>query len=338
MITIITENPRAAKAIAKAFNATPGKVTGILSSDDLTVITMPQDFLTPRKISLNILGKLPYIPTKYNLRQNRRKCQRGFEFTARKAILTSDEVVFASESGADAQARFYNVCRHFNVGQKTSRMWLTGLRRSDIVSAFNSREAGRQLHRLAQAGLVNMAMESAFNYNFNNALHLIGFPDVNLTRRDVIVLDFLRTIDEQIDESLRSASTFKLCLNPGSGMAMMSEQSWNTMEEAETVLKSLNFPTMLPVEMEISIDTDKQHRLFTTTTLQIEAFRKLRLLPGRTMTIARSLFNRGVITSPYTHEASITTIANPSPNMSRAEIACISSYATAKTLSAVRKP
>ena len=99
-----------------------------------------------------------------------------------------------------------------------------------------------------------MAMDSAFNYNFNNALHLIGFPNVNLTRREVVVLDFLRALDEHIDESFRSPSTFKLCLNPGTGMGMMSEQSWDTIEEAEATLKSLNFPTMLPVEMEISID------------------------------------------------------------------------------------
>lgn len=78
-MVIITENPRAAKAIAKAFNATPGKITGIFNSDDLTVIAVPQDFLTPRKLDINTLGKLPYIPSTYNLHQNRRKCQRGFE-------------------------------------------------------------------------------------------------------------------------------------------------------------------------------------------------------------------------------------------------------------------
>ncbi len=317
-MVIITENPRVAKAIAKAFNAPPGKISGIFNSDDLTVIAVPQDFLTPRKLNINTLGKLPYIPSTYNLRQNRRKCQRGFEGTVRKAILAASEVVFASESGADAQARFDNLCRHFNVGQKTSRMWLHSLRRSDVVSSFTSRESGRKLHRLAQTGLVSMAMESAFNYNFNNALHLIGFPDINLTRNEVIVLDFLRAIDEHIDDSFRSASTFKLCLNPGTGMGMMSEQSWNTIEEAETALKSLNFPSMLPVEMEVSLD-DKPTQLFSTTTLQIEAFRKLHLLPGRTMTTARSLFNRRLITSPYTHKASITTIANPVASMSRAE-------------------
>lgn len=78
-MVIITENPRAAKAIAKAFNAPPGKISGIFNSDGLTVIAVPQDFLTPRKLNINTLGKLPYIPSTYNLRQNRRKCQRGFE-------------------------------------------------------------------------------------------------------------------------------------------------------------------------------------------------------------------------------------------------------------------
>lgn len=62
-MVIITETPRAAKAIAKAFNATPGKISGIFNSDDLTVIAVPQDFLTPRKLNINTLGKLPYIRT-----------------------------------------------------------------------------------------------------------------------------------------------------------------------------------------------------------------------------------------------------------------------------------
>lgn len=104
MITIITENPRSAKAIAKAFDATPGKVTGIFNSNDLTVLSVPEDFLTPRKLDINTLGKLPYVPSTYNLRHNRSKSPRGFEGAARKAILTSEEVVFASASGADAQA------------------------------------------------------------------------------------------------------------------------------------------------------------------------------------------------------------------------------------------
>lgn len=319
MITIITENPRAAKAIAKAFDATPGKVTGIFNSNDLTVLSVPEDFLTPRKLDINTMGKLPYVPSTYNLRQNRSKSPRGFEGAARKAILASEEVVFATASGADAQARFDNILRHYGVGQKTSRMWLKSLRRSDIASAFATRESGRQLHRLAQTGLVSMAMESAFNYNFNNALHHIGFRNLNLSRREVIVLDFLRTIDEHIDESFRSKSTFKLCLNPGTGMGMMSKQSWATKEEAEAALNSLNFPNVIPVEMEIIIDKGKQLKLFTTTTLQIEAFRKLRMFPGKTMTTARNLFNRGVITSPYTHKPTITTVANPVGNMTRGE-------------------
>ncbi len=75
-------------------------------------------------------------------------------------------------------------------------------------------------------------------------------------------------------------------------MGMMSEQSWNTIEEAETALQSLNFPSMLPVEMEVSLD-EKPTQLFSTTTLQIEAFRKLHLLPGRTMTTARSPVQQG---------------------------------------------
>lgn len=319
MIIIITENPRTAKAMAKAFNATPGKVTGIYNSDDLTVISVPQDFLTPRTLDLNTLGKLPYIPQTFNLRQNRNNRKRGFEGTVRKSILASNEVVFASESGADAQARFDNLCRHFNVGQKTSRMWLTSLRRSDIISAFTSRESGRQLHRLAQTGLVSMAMDSAFDYNFSNALTQIGFADISLSRREVIVLDFLRAIDEHIDQSFRAPSTFKLCLNPGTGMGMMSEQEWATEAEAEAALKFLNFPSMLPIEMEIFNDPEKQPKLFNTTSLQIEAFTKLHLLPGRTMSTARNLFSRGVITSPYTHEATITTIGNPTEGMSRAE-------------------
>ena len=49
-MVIITENPRAAKAIAKAFNATPGKITGIFNSDDLTVIAVPQDFESTEKV------------------------------------------------------------------------------------------------------------------------------------------------------------------------------------------------------------------------------------------------------------------------------------------------
>lgn len=309
MITVITENPRAAKAIAGAFNATPCKVNGIYLRDDLTVIAVPQDFLTPRKLNIETLGRLPYIPSSYTLRQNRGKAPRGFDGTARKAILDSSEIVFASDSGADAQARFDNLRRHFNVGQKTSRMWLTSLRHDDIIGAFGNRTSGRHLHRMAQTGLVSMAMEASFSYNFNNALGMAGFGGLALNRRETIVLDFLRSVDEKADETFRAAPSFRICINPGTPYGMMSTGTWETREEAEKALSGIVFPDMLPAVTEVHADTAAQPALLNTLALQSLAFARLHLYPGRTMNLARSLFSRGLISTPYTFRTSLSPSA-----------------------------
>lgn len=217
MITIITEHSRVSIAIAKTFNVTQSSLKNIYLSDDLSVIMVPKDYLSARKLNFAMLGELPYIPASYHLRQKRGKSQRGFDNKVREIILSSDEIVFASNEGAIAQARFDNLCRHFNVGQKTSRMWLNALTPNSVVHSFEKRESGRHLHSLAQTGLVTMAMDSAFEYNFNNAMRFSGFSDIDLSRKEVIALDFLRSIDENVDESFRKNPEFRICLNGGTG-------------------------------------------------------------------------------------------------------------------------
>lgn len=163
---IICEKYRIAKAVAKALKATTKLRHGVYANNEITVAFVRKDFIKPTPLSDMADGRLPFVPTKYKMSVNDKVTDRRLKRLFRNA----KEVIFASGEGAEAQARFFNLCRHFRVGQPTSRIWLTSLDYQAIRQTYAKREKGRVLHDLAQAGLVNNGMELLFGYNFSRVL------------------------------------------------------------------------------------------------------------------------------------------------------------------------
>ena len=163
MILIICETSRIAKTVALAMGADNEISAGIYASDTLTVAAVPAGFIRQTPLDEIADGEYPFIPAKFRMSVAMKELERELKPLFREA----EEVVFASAGGADAQARFFNICRHFRVGCPRSRMWLTRLQYGAIRGSFKFRESGRHLHRLAQTGLVSKGMDLLFAYNTN---------------------------------------------------------------------------------------------------------------------------------------------------------------------------
>lgn len=187
MILIICENILATKTVVLSLGANTEAANGIYTSDTVTVANIPPRFIRQTPLCELAEGEYPFIPDRFKMSVTMKELERQLKPLFREA----GEVVFASDGGADAQARFFNICRHFRVGCPRSRMWLTRLSYGAIRGAFHFRESGRHLHRLAQTGLVSKGMDLMFTYNINQTFLHIGLPEYDLTRQEAIALDYV---------------------------------------------------------------------------------------------------------------------------------------------------
>lgn len=294
MILIICESNRIAKTVALAMGAGIETTSGIYASTSLTVAAVPARFIRQIPLCEMSEGKYPYIPEKLKMTVTDKELERDLKPLFREAA----EVVFASNGGPDAQARFFNICRHFRVGCATSRMWLTRLSFGAIRGAFHFRESGRHLYRLAQTGLVSRGMDLLFEYNFNQALLHIGLPDYGLTRQEVIALEDIGNRNIPVDNSGSRSCIIRVNVN--SRDSYESQCLFKDEKHAESVLSALKAGVEIPATMTVEETTAYNLRFHTLNTLQLDAFNNFGFLPAKTAKVAQSLYEKGLISSPQT--------------------------------------
>ncbi len=294
MILIICENYRTSKNVALALGAGIETASGIYASNSLTVAAIPARFIRHTPLCEMSEGAYPFFPEKFKMDVTDKELERELKPLFREAA----EVVFASNGGADAQARFFNICRHFRVGCPTSRMWLTRLSYGAIRGVFHFRESGRHLYRLAQAGLVSKGMDLLFEYNFNQALLRIGLPEYGLTRQEVMALEDIGNCNIPVDNSDSRSCTIRVNVN--SGDSYQSQCLFKDEKHAESVISSLKAGDEIPATMTVEETTAYNIRFHTLNTLQLDAYSNLGFLPAKTAKVAQMLYEKGLISSPLT--------------------------------------
>lgn len=293
---IICEKYRIARAVARALKATTKIRHGVYANDEITVAFVRKDFIMPTPLSEMADGRVPFVPAKYKMSVNDKVTDRRLKRLFRNA----KEVIFASGEGAEAQARFFNLCRHFRVGQPTSRMWLTNLDYQAIRQIYAKREKGRVLHDLAQAGLVNNGMELLFGYNFSRVLDRWYYHGKSLTLQEAIAMSFLGGVFNEYEEYINGAPQYRITLGSG-GLCLTSDKTWNSREECKALLDAIETGVTVKAEMTVEEVTDPALSPHTMTILQMDAFDNLGYMPVKTIAVANRLYERGLITSPYTH-------------------------------------
>lgn len=296
MIIIVCENIPATKTVATAMGATTEAGNGIYISDTLTVACIPPRFILQTPLCELAEGEYPFIPDKFRMAVTMKELERQLKPLFREA----GEVVFASDGGADAQARFFNICRHFRVGCPRSRMWLTRLSYGAIRGAFHFRESGRHLHRLAQTGLVSKGMDMLFAYNLGQTFLRIGLPEYDITRREAIALEYVGDLTGRFDSFSESPAAHSIRVNVNGGEGFESDAVWEAEEDALAVVADI--PVGETVSATLTVDeTDRFNlRFHTLLTLQMDAFNNLGFMPAKTLRLAQSLYNKGLISSPLT--------------------------------------
>lgn len=261
MILIICENNRTTQTVALAMGANIEINPGVFASNTLTVATVPEKFIRHTPISEMAEGRYPFVPEKFKMAVTMKELERELKPLFREA----EEVVFASNGGADAQARFFNICRHFRVGCPTSRMWLTRLSYGAIRGAFHYRESGRHLHRLAQTGLVSKGMDMLFEYNFNQALLRTALPPCDLTRQELIALEHVGNLHNGDENPVQPG--FSVQINVNSPARYESETVWEDEAEAREVLAAIKTGDEIPATLTITETTAYNIRFHTLLTL-----------------------------------------------------------------------
>lgn len=179
-------------------------------------------------------------------------------------------------------------------------MWLTNLDYQAIRQIYAKREKGRVLHDLAQAGLVNSGMELLFGYNFSRVLDCWYYHGKSLTRQEAIAMSFLGDVFNEYGEYINGAPQYRITLGSG-GLSLTSDKTWSSREECKAILATIETGTTVNAEMTVEEIYDPALSPHTMTTLQMDAFDNLGYMPVKTIAVANRLYERGIITSPYTH-------------------------------------
>lgn len=297
MTLIICEKYRIAKAVARSLKATTKLHHGVFTGNDITVAFVRKDFITLTPLSKMAEGRLPFVPAKYKMQVTDKVTDRRLRRLFRKA----KEVVFASGEGAEAQARFFNMCRHFRVGQPTSRMWLTRLDQEAIRLIFAKREKGRTLHNLAQSGLVANGMEMLFGYNFGRVLDRWYYVGKTLNRQEAVAISFLGEIEKRNERIAGNKPGYHVAIE-ANGLYLASERTWETADECSAILGIINPGANVKARMTVTEANDPKLSPHIMTTLQMDAFDNLGWRPSKTIAVANRLYERALISSPYTND------------------------------------
>lgn len=285
MLLVITETAAIAASVARALNAQSTPNPSVFSGAKATVAVIPAGFITPYAVG-GAPGPeaLPLVPEKYSygirLTEVDGKRMVSPEDAAYADFLgdifkSAEEVVFASDGGADAQARFGNICRYFKVGTRTSRMWATRLELKALRSAFKKRQTGRDLHRLAQTGQSGMAMNELFAYNVTEAYRAL-FPDMKTTigRQDLIVISAAKAMNDKAQEMLADhnpKAVHSVCVSGkvlGNDVKFYPSEVWDDKAECLKAYEGLRMPATVTAEYcDVSVEASDASELFVLTTL-----------------------------------------------------------------------
>lgn len=319
MKIIITESASVTSLIARSLSIKTFRDSTDSSDSDIAVITVEPDFIAPCPVGV-MPGKdaLPLVPERYicairHTEDPNGKWETAPEDTAFADWLSdllrhADEVIFASDGGADAQSRFTGICRYFRVGCRTSRMFLTRLERKAVREAFKKRERGVSLHNLAQTGFVQSAMEELFRYNITEAYRApLSGLSMEIGRQDYVAL---RTAKEMLDtfektgKDLVRQTWYGCCVTgyvEGQDIRFFPGNLHTSKEECLAEYDALPVTgSVSAVYTDIDREVEEVTELYTLATLQFEAREKLGFSFRKSRDIAVSLFGMGYISTPLT--------------------------------------
>lgn len=113
-------------------------------------------------------------------------------------------------------------------------------------------------------------------------------------------MSFLGDVFNEYEEYINGAPQYRITLGSG-GLCLTSDEAWNSREECLAILDTIETGVTVKAEMTVEEVADPALSPHTMITLQMDAFDNLGYMPVKTVAVANRLYERGIITSPYTH-------------------------------------
>lgn len=323
MNLIIAHSSQIAFAISRALNCTDRTDWGAYTNDTGTIVITSVDpnLVGPAPYGFYANGggfikTLPFIPETYlcGIRAENRDGKfkvseedMGVLRNLRSLMMDAAEVIFASNEGCMAQAMFAILCQNMKTGRRTSRMWLTTLSNRAISYAYRNREHGRNLTRIARAGLVHLGMDFLFGTNVEQAFaQMYGRQSFPMERMDIAALWLLCNSYDNISKKRPKKTGYTVSVTGkwnGSDVQMSPVEVWSKELQAKLVyadLRNMAGKTVSAEVIEVNPKVEWRFDLLDMVSLQEAALDELGFLPQRTMAVADALFEKGLISSPRT--------------------------------------
>lgn len=331
MNLVITNSVQTTFAVSRALNCTDRTPDGAYTNDtgSIVITTVDPGLFSTCPVQAYTGGSdfvktLPFIPEQYliGVRKTYTPEGRGKVSSEDKAakenllihIANASEVIFASNGGSEDMTKFTFLCQMTNVGQKISRMWLTTLSNKAINYSYRHRHSGISLARIARSGFVQLASDLLFRTNVEQALgQSYGKGAFPMERMDIAALWLLCNSYDHRKIKRRSTPKYSVSVTGewnGATVKMSPVDIWTDKSVADEVYEKIKLDLSKTVEtqvIEVTEQEDRRKRLNNMGSLQIDALRRLGFLQQKTMAVADSLFEKGLISSPRTSVAYLSS-------------------------------
>ncbi|MEM3422997.1 MAG: DNA topoisomerase [Conexivisphaerales archaeon] len=306
-ILIITEKPSVAREIANAIGNYKNNGDYIEALNyviswahgHLLSFAYPQDYdVSLKKWSL---ATIPIIPDsfKYKILDAKRLN------VLKRLIEQADVVVNACDAGREGELIFREIVYHLNVQKPLKRMWLQSLTKTDILKELNNLKDLSLYDNLYNSALAREKADWLVGINATRAISVKASELYTVGRVQTPTLFFIVSREREI-QNFRSTTYYVV-----KGLFHSEEyegtyfKTFDSLEQAKA-LQSLKGKEGIVRDFSEYDEKDPAPILYNLLDLQKEANSLYKFSASKTLALAQSLYEKGLISYPRTDSRYIT--------------------------------
>lgn len=324
MITIFAEKPDMARRIASAMSSRPVKQQHYISVDyngenyavtwgygHLCELYDVKDYTSDYKWNTT---NYPYFPSEFKLKLkegiNAQQTKTNKEhFNEIKSLFnSSDYIINATDADREGELIFAYVYEYMKCKKPWKRLWLNSTENTAIRNSLNNLKTSNEMLPLQNAGRCRSEADWLIGINATvlSTLNFGGYKNVmSVGRVQTPTLAFLVNRENEILSFVSKPfwtvkGTFITKNNEEYEGTLKKPERFDSKEEAEKLINSLNFNTSYIEKSEKTPEHKKPPLLFDLNSLQMQANSDFGFSAQKTLDIAQKLYEMQYITYPRT--------------------------------------
>ncbi len=272
--------------------------------------------MTPKEIDAEKYGKwslsdYPTIyPYHYKVKENTKDV-----FTNIKKTYDAgnyDFIIHAGDPDQEGELLVRLVLNKMNNTKPVKRFWTNDLSEHSILSALKNLKDDNEYNNLFNSALVRQHTDYQFGMNFTAVATLMMNDLCKLGRVKGYIVYAIVNKENEINNYVET-KTYKPMFTYN-GLEFISPDAKNTEDEASRINPNTNTAKVVDVKTEKK--TKKPDKLFKLSTLQMAAFKALKMSDKKTLEVLQSLYEKRTVSYPRTDceyistETDIETIKN----------------------------